>query len=264
MQELAIRNLDYILTISSQAFACTSLDILANLEKLLDLKSSELWSYRRLPTPTATFPVVINSEEDDDESEVLRTRDNYMKKSPSKDEGDRIDSFLQPKDDPNQGVVKQIRALRKKLQQIEMLELKQSKGQILDNQQIAKLKTRSALESSLAELGVSVETPQLKATSPVSTDVKGNKRSDTRKQRRKSKQRVEQSEMVPGFFEGNIDTNSVKDFSVVETTQTLKKKVSCLIVFTFLLNKEIFMIPPLSLDRLLVMRASVRALYELI
>ncbi|GKV07577.1 hypothetical protein SLEP1_g19330 [Rubroshorea leprosula] len=223
-EELAIRNLDYILTVSSQAFASTSLDILANLEKLLDLRSSELWSYRRLPTPTATFPVVINSEGDDDESEVLRTRDNYMKKFPSKDEGDRIDSFLQPKDDPNQGVVKQIRALRKKLQQIEMLELKQSKGQILDDQQIAKLKTRSALESSLAELGVSVETPQLKASSPVSTDVKGNKRSDTRKQRRKSKQRVEQSEMVPGFFEGNLDTNSVKDFSVVETIQTLKKK----------------------------------------
>ncbi|KAJ0078500.1 hypothetical protein Patl1_22839 [Pistacia atlantica] len=95
-EDICIRNLDYILTVSSHAFSSASLDILANLEKLLDLRSSEPWCYRRLPTPTATFPVIINSEEEDSENEVLRTRNNNMKKSTFKKEGNtRLDSFLQ-------------------------------------------------------------------------------------------------------------------------------------------------------------------------
>lgn len=222
-EDIALRNLDYILTISSQAFASTSPELLVDIENALDSRSSELWSYRRLPTPTATIPVVINSEEDGGESEILRTRDSYMKEPHSKDGGGRLDSFLHPQDDPNQGILKQIRALRKKLQQIEMLEAKQSKGQILDEQQIAKLKTRSELESSLAELGFPVETTQSR-TPPVSMDIKGNKRSDTRKQKRKSKQRVTPVEMVTGLCEAKKERDFVKDFSDVEVTQTLKSK----------------------------------------
>ncbi|KAI5404780.1 hypothetical protein KIW84_051805 [Lathyrus oleraceus] len=58
-------------------------------------------------------------------------------------------SFLQPKDDPDSEISKVVRAMRKKLQQIEMLETKQSKGHILDDQQMAKPQSKSALESSL-------------------------------------------------------------------------------------------------------------------
>ncbi|KAI5383814.1 hypothetical protein KIW84_070969 [Lathyrus oleraceus] len=74
-------------------------------------------------------------------------------------------SFLQPKDDPDSEISKVVRAIRKKLQQIEMLETKQSKGHILDDQQMAKLQSKSALESSLSELGIPVETSQNKESS---------------------------------------------------------------------------------------------------
>ncbi|XP_022718863.1 uncharacterized protein LOC111277027 isoform X3 [Durio zibethinus] len=223
-EDIVIRNLDYILTVSSQAFANASPDVLANLENSLDLRSSESWSYRRLPTPTATFPVIINSEEEDSESEVPRTRDNCKNKTPL-ESGDRLDSFLQPRVDPNQGISKQVRALRKKLQQIEVLEMKQLGGCILDDQQIAKLQTRSALENSLAELGVPVEKSQSNGSSLILPDGKGNKKAElSRKQRKKSKQKVAQVETVSGFSTSSIEPNSVKDFSDIEMPQVLMNK----------------------------------------
>lgn len=179
-------NLDYIFTVSSHAIASASPDIMANLERSLDQRSSEPWSHRQLPTPTATFPVIINSEEDDSEMEFQRTRDEPMKLSALMLEKDQ-NSFLQPKDDPNQGISKAVRALRKKLQQIEMLEAKQSSGHLLDDQQIAKLQSKSALVSSLVELGVPVETVHSKESSSVVTEGKGSKKSKvSKKQRRKS------------------------------------------------------------------------------
>ncbi|KAG8478870.1 hypothetical protein CXB51_028722 [Gossypium anomalum] len=209
---------------SSQAFASASPDVLANLEKSLDLRSLESWSYRRLPTHTATFPVIINSEDEDSESEVLRTRNNNKNKNPLEN-GDRLDSFLQPKDDPNLGISKQVRALWKKLQQIEVLEEKQLSGCILDDQQIAKLQTRPALENSLAELGVPVERSHLKGSCSILSDGKGNKKAEvSRKQRRKSKQRVSQVETVSGFCTTNKEPNSVKGFSDVENPQVLMTK----------------------------------------
>ncbi|XVF56853.1 hypothetical protein PTKIN_Ptkin06aG0153600 [Pterospermum kingtungense] len=224
-EDIVIRNLDYILTVSSQSFASTSPDVLANLEKSLDLRSSESWSYHRLATPTATFPVIINSEEEDSESEVLRTRDNYKNKTPLENEGDRLDSFLQPKDDPNQGISKQVRTLWKKLQQIEVLEVKQLGGCILDDQQIAKLQARPAIESSLAELGALVEKSHSKGPSSALPDCKGNKRTEVaRKQRRKSKNRVPQVEIVSGFSTSNIEPNSAKDFSDIEIPQVSTNK----------------------------------------
>ncbi|KAH7846901.1 hypothetical protein Vadar_019431 [Vaccinium darrowii] len=120
----------YILTVSAHTIAGASLDVLAHLEKLLDSRSSEPWSYRHLPTPTATFPAIINSDGEDSESE-LQTRNNHTKKLTSKQERDhRLDCFLQPNDTD---VNKQVPALRKKLQQIEMLEEKMSKGHTLDD-----------------------------------------------------------------------------------------------------------------------------------
>lgn len=236
MQDIAIRNLDYILTVSSHSFASASLDILADLEKSLDLRSSESWSYRRLPTPTATFPVIINSEEEDSENEVLRTRDNHTKKSTLKNEGDkRLDSFFKPKADANQEISKQVRALRKKLQQIEMLEVKLSNGHILDEQQVAKLQTKSVLERSLAELGVPIELPQAiaaSAASAASPDGRGNKKAGvSKKQKKKSKQKAAQVEAVSDFSVSEVGSNTAKDFFDTEITEVSKKKVRLLSAF---------------------------------
>ncbi|XP_038725746.1 uncharacterized protein LOC120016866 isoform X2 [Tripterygium wilfordii] len=225
-EEIVIRNLDYIVTVSSHAFASASPYILANLEKLLDEKSSESWSYRRLPTPTATFPVVINSEEEDSDSEVLRIRDSGMNSSTWRDgRNRRLDSFLQPDDDPNHGICRKVRALRKKLQQIEMLETKQSSGQHLDDQQVAKLKTKPVLESSLVDLGVVGEALEVKPPPSVSADGKGNKKAVvSRKQRRKSKQRAGKVEILSGPGETPTDPKPVKDFLNVEISQVFSKE----------------------------------------
>nr|GMC95629.1 Inhibitor of Bruton tyrosine kinase [Ipomoea batatas] len=199
-EDIAIRNLDYILTVSGQAFANTSLDILVRLEKLLDLKSSEPWSCRRLPTPTAPFPAITNSEEETSDNESLRMREYSKKRTISKEEGDkRLDNFLQSYD-AKEGISKQVRALRKKLQQIEMLEEKQSKGQTLDAQQIAKLQTKSALEHSLSEHGVPIET--LQTTTSISVTGKPTKELEaSRRQRRKNKQKPSPLEVKPSNCE---------------------------------------------------------------
>lgn len=187
-EDIAIRNLDYIFTVSGHAVANTSLDVSVMLEKVWHMKSSEPWSYHRLPTPTAPFPAIIDSEEND-KIELLRIRGNCTSRPMLRQERDqRLDNFLQP-DEMKEGVLKQVRALRKKLQQIEMLEEKRFKGQILDDQQIAKLQTKSALEKSLAELGV----PALQSTvsSSVLADGKGSSKVDVpKKQSRKSKQKA--------------------------------------------------------------------------
>ncbi|KAG8648033.1 hypothetical protein MANES_09G139100v8 [Manihot esculenta] len=227
-QDIVIHNLDYILTVSPHAFASASPEILANLENLLDQRSSEPWSYRRLPTPTATFPLIINSEEEDSECEVPRTRDNHNIKSTLKSEDERSEFFLQ-KDDPNQAISKKVRALRKKLQQIEMLETKQSKGHILDDQQLAKLHTRLGIESSLTELGLPVETVQANASVGASSDVKCNKKAEvSRKQRRKSKQKVAQVETVPGFSGTDVESNFVKrplDVGISQVSANKEEKI---------------------------------------
>ncbi|QCD97362.1 hypothetical protein DEO72_LG6g2072 [Vigna unguiculata] len=192
-EEIVMRNLDYIFTVSSHTIASASPDVLANLERLLDQRSSEPWSHRRLPTPTATLPAIINSEEDDSEIEFQRTRDKPLKM----EKVQRVDSFLQPQDDSDKEISKVIRAIRKKLQQIEMLEDKQSNGHLLDDQQIAKLQSKSALESSLAELGVPVETSQNKESSSTLQEGKGSKKGKvSKKQRRKSgKSNIGQAEI---------------------------------------------------------------------
>lgn len=226
---MVIRNLDYIFAVSAHAIASASPNILANLEKLLDTKSSEPWSYRRLPTPTATLPPVLNSEEEDSDSEYPRIRDNP--KSILKIYGDkRLDCFLQPNDAGEQAVIKQVRALRKKLQQIDMLEAKQSSGHQLDDQQIAKLQTRFALESALVELGFPVER-QREPSSPV-VDGKGCKKVEaSRKPRRKSKQKTSQLEVTTSLNYGygeEEEPHPVKGFLEIEISQVPKQKVSCL------------------------------------
>lgn len=217
-----IRNLDYILTVSTQAFAGTSLEILVDLEKLLDLKSSEPWSCRQLPTPTATFPAIINSEDECGDDDILRTRDDGTKGLILCKHGSQnLDGFLQPDDASVEGANKKIRALRKKLQQIELLEDKKSKGHLLDDQQISKLQMRPVLEHSLAELGAPIETVQTK-TSPM-MDERGSKRVESKKQRRKSKEKAAQKEgessdlaidsgpvIMKGFVDAEVQEEIIK------------------------------------------------------
>ncbi|KAJ1375892.1 Regulator of chromosome condensation, RCC1 [Sesbania bispinosa] len=187
-EEIVMRNLDYVFTISSHAVSSTSPDVLANLERSLDQKSSESWSHHRLPCPTSTFP---------------------------------------PKDDPNQGVSKVVRALRKKLQQIEMLEAKQSNGYRLDDQQIAKLKSKSAVEKSLSELGVPVQTFQDKELSSVLLERKSSKKGKlSRKHRRKSsKPSVEQTELEIVYHRSKVIPERTKDLLDVDVLQVLNSKV---------------------------------------
>lgn len=211
-----MRNLDYIFTVSSHAVASASLDVLANLEKLLDQRSSEPWSHRRLPTPTAMLPVIINSEEDVSETEFSRTRDKPMKISAlTLEKVERQDSFLLPKEDPS-NVSKVVRAIRKKLQQIEMLEAKQSKGHLLDDQQIAKLQSKSALESSLAELGFPVQTSQNNESSSTLLEGKGSKKGKlSKKQRRKSsKSTIEQTEIESAYYKSEATPKSEDLFDI--------------------------------------------------
>lgn len=201
------------------------MDILASLEKSLDLKSSELWSYRRLPTPTATFPAVINSEEEDNKDHFPRICNNHNKMLTSiKDKYQRLDNFLHPDEDANQGICRQVRALRKKLQQIEILEEKLANGSHLDDQQVAKLQTRSSLESSLAELGLPVSSISTVVACPITSDGKGSKKVEaSRKQRRKSKHTVVEAKVLSGNDGIRHEPNPVKGFSPLDLSQSKQK-----------------------------------------
>ncbi|KAL5708849.1 hypothetical protein ACHQM5_019602 [Ranunculus cassubicifolius] len=222
-EDIAVRNLDYIFTVSAQSIASAPLDVLANLEKAWDLKSSETWSHRRLPTPTATFPVIINSEEEDSDTEYLRLRDDHLRPV-SKILGDqRSNNFLQSKDGSDQAISKQIRALRKKLQQIEMLEEKQANGHLLDDQQISKLHTRPVLEFSLAELGVPVER-QDSPSSPAPLDSKGGKKLEvSKKQKKKNKQKVVHHVEAPEVHK-EVEPYQIKGFLNEAAPQVFKQK----------------------------------------
>lgn len=197
MQEIVVHNLDYIFTVSSHAISSAPLDVLARLEILLDTKSSESWSSRRLPTPTAKFPVIIDSEGEDDE-ELLRFRGNAIVSNVSDKIGRQgSDSFLLSGDYANQEISKQVRAIRKKLQQIEVLEAKQLEGHILDLQQITKLKKKSALEHSLSELGVLVESTEVKVSSSEQDGQSENKADLLRKQKKKNKLKPSSEKLHP-------------------------------------------------------------------
>lgn len=210
---------------ASQAIANTSPDIMAKLEKLLDSKSSEPWSYRRLPTATATLPVIINSEAEDSDDEILRSRENHLMSNMKNKMEQRSDPFFH-KDNKNESISKQIRSLRKKLQQVEMLEAKQSGGCLLDEQQIAKLQTKSALESSLLELGIPVDTLQAKPSS-MSSDEKGNKNIVlSKKQKKRNKCKLEPLETSAGITKSNVGLDHMDEFRDVEMPSVAKNKVS--------------------------------------
>ncbi|KAL6880170.1 hypothetical protein ACP4OV_011735 [Aristida adscensionis] len=223
-EDIAIRNLDYIFTVATPSIMNASPEILANLERLLDERSSEPWSQRRLPTMTATYPAVIDSDGEEDEAgEFLRSRDS--RKPASRSYGmSSYDNFLQKDCNAEQTVSKQIRALRKKLQQIEILEAKQLAGQQLDSQQLAKLESRAALEGELAELGV----PSEANISPVClADDKTNRKPEvSKKQKRKNKQAAK-SDIAS--VKSESQQNSVKELQEVQPVKvSAEKEVSAI------------------------------------
>lgn len=130
------------------AFAHVTPTLLAELEKTLDATSSQSWSHRLLPTPTALFPAVVDSEEDDCES-VFFSRMRSLSFTESNMAGIETkrgsEGLFHQESGVDQAVAKQLRALRKKLQQIEALELRLSKGHMLDHQQLAKLEAKQAV-----------------------------------------------------------------------------------------------------------------------
>lgn len=224
-EEIAIRNLDYIFTVSTSAIMNAPLELLEKLEKSLDDKSSEPWCHRRLPTPTATFPAVIDSEEENSDFGYTRPRVNLKKPILKNYEGLGTDCFLQNNLKADQVVFKEVRALRKKLQQIDMLEAKQLNGHYLDDQQVAKLETRSAVKNALAELGIHPET-ESKASLPALIDGKRNKKSElSRKQRRKNKLMASQTEVdsVVVSVEQNSTVNvpDVKSLEIPKETKEM-------------------------------------------
>jgi hypothetical protein len=155
-QDSVLRNLDYILTISPTTFAQLQPSLLVALEKVLDSRSNQPWSHRLLPTPSATLPAVIDSEEDDSDacgnprSRSFSWLEGMDKLTVGKSSTE--DYFLSGNGREDDAVGKQLRAVRKKLQQIEALELKQFKGQALDSQQLAKIETKHELEEALSLL----------------------------------------------------------------------------------------------------------------
>lgn len=139
-----LHNLGYILSISSSVFGQLRPALLADLEKALDASSVQAWSHHRLPTPTATLPAVIDSEEEDcGVGERVRGVDHH-----GGCDNRSSDELVLPRV-VDEDILRQLRAVRKKLQQIEALEMKLAKGHFLDDQQYAKLRTKQDLENSL-------------------------------------------------------------------------------------------------------------------
>lgn len=152
-EDLVLHNLDYVLTVSPTAFAHVTPTLLTDLEKALDATSSQPWSHRLLPTPTALFPAVVDSEEDECDSGLFsRMRSlSLTESSPSMEKRDSEGLFNQGSG-IDQAIIKQLRALKKKLQQIEALELRQSRGHVLDHQQLAKLETKLSIRDAILAL----------------------------------------------------------------------------------------------------------------
>ncbi|BBN02425.1 inhibitor of Bruton tyrosine kinase [Marchantia polymorpha subsp. ruderalis] len=163
-EELVLRNLDYVLTMAPVLFGHVRPSLLAEVEKAWDASSTQPWSHRRLPTPSATLPAIIDSEEEEED------RGNEPNSRGSKREvslgsfNERMlsEGFLQAADENVEAITKQLRALKKKLQQVEALELKQSRGHTLDDQQLAKLRTKRDLEDSILSLEAGVIPEPLK------------------------------------------------------------------------------------------------------
>lgn len=167
-EDLVLHNLDYLLTVSPMAFAHVTPTLLAEVEKALDATSSQSWSHRLLPTPTALFPAVVDSEEEDCESGFFsRMRSlSFTESNMAGIETKRgSEGLFHQESGVDQAAAKQLRALKKKFQQIEALELRLSKGHVLDHQQLAKLEAKQAVKEAVLTIdsGTVLSAPGIQA-----------------------------------------------------------------------------------------------------
>ncbi|KAL2643085.1 hypothetical protein R1flu_010672 [Riccia fluitans] len=173
-EELVLRNLDYVLTIAPVLFGHVRSALLAEVEKAWDDSSMQPWSHRRLPTPSATLPAVVDSEEEDNDPHIdSRHRGGKREVSLSPSLSDRTisEGFLRSTDENGEAISKQLRAVKKKLQQIEALELKLSRGHTLDDQQLAKLHTKREVKEAIVSLEAGIiPEPLKKVRTPDRTD----------------------------------------------------------------------------------------------
>eukprot|EP00850_Spirogloea_muscicola_P006477 SM000030S11486 [mRNA] locus=s30:883932:890292:- [translate_table: standard] len=171
---MIMRNLGHILTVSPAQLAQRQPSVLASLEAVLAASSNQPWSYRSLPTSTGGPPVTIAADEEEEGLPEWNLRSGgrpeqvQMNKSTRPTgtefaggehcrarpvlEGSPLGSFWQTPDDAQVVIGRHVRAVRKKLQQIEALEAKQGRGLPLDLQQKAKLRSKLELQDALKEL----------------------------------------------------------------------------------------------------------------
>ncbi|KAJ7539741.1 hypothetical protein O6H91_11G107500 [Diphasiastrum complanatum] len=222
-EDLILHNLDYILTISASTFGHVRPSLLADLEISWDVSSAQSWSHRRLPMPSATLPAVIDSAEDNNEV-CLGTRARSLTCAYSSNMScsgkSSYEGFFQDCPSGDDTLMKQIRATRKKLQQIDVLEMKQAKGHSLDDQQLAKLRTKihllerlMSLESGVIpkerKMGENVGKDDLESRNQIFNDMQKGKNESGKQHRRLSRKKSKTLvELDQGLDEQNMGRNN--------------------------------------------------------
>jgi hypothetical protein len=157
-QAMVLRNLDYILMVTPAAIlAQIRPSVLAELEGLMGSHVAQGgWVPRKLPCATSSKNVPILEEEDDNgkrarESRIgSEVREERVVMDVGQAVGIGLVRFLQQKDEL--GAVRRVRALRKKLQQIEALEARHGEGYALDAQQRAKVRSKEDIQLAVEAL----------------------------------------------------------------------------------------------------------------
>jgi hypothetical protein len=157
-QAMVLRNLDYILMVTPTAIlAQIRPSVLAELEGLMGSHVAQGgWVPRKLPCATSSKNVLVLEEEDDsgERARESRMRSEAWEERVVMDVGQAVGiglgRFLQQKDEL--GAVRRIRALRKKLQQIEALEARHGEGYALDAQQRAKVRSKEDIQLAVEAL----------------------------------------------------------------------------------------------------------------
>ncbi|GAQ82051.1 ankyrin repeat family protein / regulator of chromosome condensation (RCC1) family protein [Klebsormidium nitens] len=164
-QAMVLRNLDYVLMVTPPGMlAQIRPSVLAELEGLMGCHVAQGgWVPRPLPCATASGNEPILEEEEGGSEKARESRNGSGEKEEKvvmdlgRAVGLGLGRFLQQKDEL--GAVKRIRALRKKLQQIEALEARRGEGIALDSQQRAKLRSKEDIVAAVEALEEGREPP---------------------------------------------------------------------------------------------------------
>lgn len=164
-QAMVLRNLDYVLMVTPPGvLAQIRPSVLAELEGLMGCHVAQGgWVPRPLSCATASGNEPILEEEEGGSEKARESRNGSGDKEEKvvmdmgRAVGLGLGRFLQQKDEL--GAVKRIRALRKKLQQIEALEARRGEGIALDSQQRAKLRSKEDIVAAVEALEEGREPP---------------------------------------------------------------------------------------------------------